>query len=200
LIPADGKVTHQLKMMPSTSTTGKLRLKRVGSRLRYLVADGPDAPFVQVNEVEFGTTDVLVIQVGGSTGDSDAGLDFRMLSLTVQSEEDLPGLPEMSAETPDQWGKGWLMAAALIAVVILTTAALGAWLHRRHGGKRPNGHPPQTVPGTSAPEVAIKAEAIPPAISFPCPGCQKTLRAKTALAGKKLKCPQCGGAVLVPSI
>src|SRR5262249_38186664 len=107
---------------------------------------------------------------------------------------------EMSAETPDPWGKGWLMAGALIAVVILTTAALGAWLHRRHGAKHPNEHPAQTVLGASAPEAPIKAEGIPPAISFPGPGCQKSLRAKTALAGKKLKCPQCGGAVLVPSI
>src|SRR5262249_47310306 len=159
----DGKVTHELKLMPSTSTTGKLRLKRVGSRLRYLVADGLDAPFVQMTEVEFGIADVLLIQVGGNTGDADAWLDFRMLSLTVQAEEDLPGLPERSAETPDSWGKGWLMAGALIAAVILTTAALGAWLHRRHGGKRRNEHPAQTVLGTSTPEVPMKPEAIPPA-------------------------------------
>jgi hypothetical protein len=39
----------------------------------------------------------------------------------------------------------------------------------------------------------------PPApLSFPCPGCGKKLRARAELAGKKVKCPQCGQAAPVP--
>jgi serine/threonine protein kinase len=198
LMPIDGKLTHKVKMMPATSAAGKLRLKRVGSKLRYLVADGLDAEFIQLDEVEFGTADVRPIQVGGNTGNADAGLDFRLLSFTVHAEEDLPGLAEVSAEPTDQPGKGWLAAAALIGLVILATAAAGAWFHLRHAGKHP--HPAQTALRASTPEAPAQADAVSPTISFLCQTCQKMLRAKSALAGKKLKCPQCGGAVLVPSI
>ncbi len=45
-----------------------------------------------------------------------------------------------------------------------------------------------------------RPEAVPSTVSFACPGCQKTLKARPELAGKKVKCPQCGEAVNVPSI
>src|SRR5262245_50155540 len=35
-------------------------------------------------------------------------------------------------------------------------------------------------------------------ISFPCPGCGKTLRVKEEFAGKRRKCPQCGQSVAIP--
>ena len=35
------------------------------------------------------------------------------------------------------------------------------------------------------------------AISFGCAGCGKKLKAKAELAGKQVKCPQCGKAVHV---
>lgn len=36
-------------------------------------------------------------------------------------------------------------------------------------------------------------------IDVTCPGCRKTLRAPDTLAGKRVKCPQCGGAIAVPA-
>jgi predicted RNA-binding Zn-ribbon protein involved in translation (DUF1610 family) len=35
-------------------------------------------------------------------------------------------------------------------------------------------------------------------VSFACPGCGNTIKARAALAGKKGKCPQCGKAIQVP--
>lgn len=37
-------------------------------------------------------------------------------------------------------------------------------------------------------------------VSFVCPDCGKTLKARMELAGKKVKCTQCGSAVVVPSV
>jgi serine/threonine protein kinase len=36
-------------------------------------------------------------------------------------------------------------------------------------------------------------------ISFPCPGCARVLKVQDELAGKKVKCPQCGRVALVPA-
>ncbi len=36
-------------------------------------------------------------------------------------------------------------------------------------------------------------------IAVVCPGCQKTLRAAEKLAGKRVKCPGCGGAISIPA-
>jgi DNA-directed RNA polymerase subunit RPC12/RpoP len=35
-------------------------------------------------------------------------------------------------------------------------------------------------------------------ISFPCPGCRRTLRASVQFVGRSCRCPRCGHAVVVP--
>jgi hypothetical protein len=37
-------------------------------------------------------------------------------------------------------------------------------------------------------------------LTLACPGCSKTLRVRSELAGKRVRCPQCGQAVAVPTI
>jgi serine protease Do len=88
-----GKSTHQIKNLPSTATTGKLRLERQGATVRYCVCEGDNPEFVTVAEVDFGKADVYAIQVVGSTGGSDGGLDLRLFEFTVRAE-DLPGLSD----------------------------------------------------------------------------------------------------------
>jgi WD40 repeat protein len=44
----------------------------------------------------------------------------------------------------------------------------------------------------------VNTGAAPASLSFPCSACGKKLRARAELAGKKLKCPQCGQPVAVP--
>jgi hypothetical protein len=41
-------------------------------------------------------------------------------------------------------------------------------------------------------------EAAPPPVCFPCSACGKNLKARTALVGKKVKCPKCSKSTLVP--
>ncbi len=44
----------------------------------------------------------------------------------------------------------------------------------------------------------VESETAPGPIAFQCPGCGKKLKTKAELAGKKIKCPECGNAVVVP--
>jgi serine/threonine protein kinase/WD40 repeat protein len=198
----DGKPTHNYHSMPATADAGKLRLQRVGSTIRFLVADGPDADFVLLNEVELGASDIRLIQMGGDGGGSESALDARLLRFTLQAQE-LPGRTELAqvdppspqGTPPQTRGKGWLAAALLIGLfLVLGFVALGTWLYFRR-------RPAETSP---APTAVHDNHAVPApsamAVSFPCSGCRKTLKARAELGGKKVKCPQCGQAVLVPSI
>src|SRR5262249_26011388 len=83
--------THKWSSLPSVSTIGKLRLQRVGSKLRFLVSEGDMREFTQLDEVEFGTAEVRYVQFGGNTGGALCGLDIRLLDVTVQAEG-MPGL------------------------------------------------------------------------------------------------------------
>jgi DNA-directed RNA polymerase subunit RPC12/RpoP len=52
-----------------------------------------------------------------------------------------------------------------------------------------------TAPG---PDHQPEPEAVAPSVSFACAGCGKTVKARAELAGKKVKCPQCGQVIPVP--
>jgi serine/threonine protein kinase len=190
LLTVNGRLTHQVKTMPSVSAEGRLRLQRVGSRLHYLVADGPDAPFVELAEVEFGRGEVRPLQVGGNAGGSEAGLDFRLLSFTVTTEQDLPGLPgPTTPPAPGVRSKGWLAAAVLMALLVLGACTLALYIRRgRHGIHAPDPAANETAALTPA----------PPGVVFACAGCGKKLKVKAALAGRRAACPHCGRATHIP--
>jgi WD40 repeat protein len=180
LKPVDGKENHQLQTVPSASATGRLRFRRVGSVLRYFVADGPGAEFVPMGEVEFGTAEVRYVQVGGNAGQSQAGLDVRLLDFSVRADE-LPGLPAVEPAGPAKVrSKGWLAAGGIVGLgIALSFVAVCLYVRQsRRAGKAPAGQ--QSQP-----------EAAAPLLSFACPGCGKKLRAKAGLTGKKVKCPHC---------
>jgi len=130
-----GKLTHKVESSVSTALVGKLRLQREGSRVRFLVAEGDNPAFILVDEVEFGTANVRLIQVGGSTGNSTSRLDVRLLDFTVRAEE-LPGLPELIKEAdnvtaPVKVSSGGLFIVAGILACLLLVASLGAWWYAR---------------------------------------------------------------------
>ena len=87
----------------------------------------------------------------------------------------------------------WFVTAELVglALALAAMSALGVWLYRRQGGANI---------GFAATATKLRAEAVALPISFSCSTCGKSLRARAALAGKKVQCPQCGKAAPVPSI
>jgi serine protease Do len=91
-----GKATHKVNSLPSAAMTGKLRLERRGALVRCRICEGDNPEFVTVAELPFGRADVHTISVCGSTGESDSGLELRLLEFTVRAEA-FPGLSEPPA-------------------------------------------------------------------------------------------------------
>src|SRR5262249_28679418 len=96
------------------------------------------------------------------------------------------------ADDPQPTGtRGSLVVAGLIALVMLVSI-LGAWFFIRQG--RRTGRDT----GEAASEEGEATSSAAALIAVQCSGCGKNLKAKAALAGKKVKCPQCNQGVFVP--
>ncbi len=96
-----------------------------------------------------------------------------------------------AAEEPAEAGGrsgvlGWLLGA----VALLVVGGSIAWLQPRRKQQRAA----ESVQREPAP-----IESKEGTISFRCTGCERALKVKPELAGKKGKCPQCGHAILVPA-
>jgi hypothetical protein len=143
--PINGRKDHNVKAVPSTATTGKLRLVRSGSKVRCLAAEGDDPEFVQVDEVEFGTDEVRIVQWGGNTGGGNNALDARFLDITIRAEQ-LPGY-EQAEEPP-----GRLRSAVRLSlgIVLALGVVLGVWLYlrrnRRSSGENERAQAGQRLP------------------------------------------------------
>lgn len=84
---------------------------------------------------------------------------------------------------------GWLVTAGLVGVALALTGAGLLVGSRRRAGER--------TPRTPVRDKQAGVEAAVPSVSFVCQGCGKKLKARVALAGKRVQCPQCGKPVLV---
>ncbi len=143
---------HSNNSLRSSAPTGKLRLARTGSIVRYLSAEGEEN-FVPVTEMEVGAGDVRFLTLGGSAGNSDAGLDIRLLKFSIRADA-LPGRPgeprealpvvRQVPETPDapppqRSQRLWRIVVAAMVFVVLLTAVAAWWLSRwsARPGKRP---------------------------------------------------------------
>jgi WD40 repeat protein len=100
----------------------------------------------------------------------------------------VPQQPVAEGEVAKTGSKLWLLSALALG---LATAYLAFWFYVRHTRRTAALAPASgSIP---APSVAV-----PPPLVFACNGCGKRLRARAELAGKKVKCPQCGQPVPVP--
>ena len=90
-----------------------------------------------------------------------------------------PPIPLESPKT--EGGKGWLAVTLVggIALPLLAALVLGVVFYLRRRKPAPPSNPSAAF------------------VSIACPDCGKKLKVKAALAGKKVRCGQCGKAVLV---
>jgi serine/threonine protein kinase/predicted RNA-binding Zn-ribbon protein involved in translation (DUF1610 family) len=199
MTPTKDGLHHQSKWVRSTANAGKLRLQRVGSRLRFFVADQGQSDFVLVDDVEFSNEDIELFKFEASAGGSKSGLDCRLLDFTLRVDK----LTDTGDFTADRFSdassevkpRKWLIALTLCVGLLLSCGAAGWWLftrqRRRTAKERINTDVADRPKASSTPSTG-------PTLYLPCSACGKRLKVKAELAGKKVKCPQCGQVVAVP--
>ncbi|HKI36396.1 MAG TPA: DUF1583 domain-containing protein [Gemmataceae bacterium] len=205
------------KEVKATGPAGRLRLVRAGSRVRYLVAEGPE--FREIQSVEFGTADIEEVQVHITTIGKPIALDVRLSELVIDADQfpdGMPaspaasfrlvrgtslrasranGMPATSSDASQAPGtRGWWTAIALCVLGLLSFAGMALWLLARQSrAAKENTH-------AAVPDRQETPPSPAPAMSFPCSGCGKRLKGRADLVGKNVKCPGCGQAVRVPGI
>jgi serine/threonine-protein kinase len=179
------KIVTKACTAPATAKSGRLRVQRTGFTVRFAAAEGAGGDFAPVGELPVTGEDLKEVRLVALTSSTRGPLDVRFSDLHVRVS------PRTAAAPPPTARKGWWAGAAVLVVVLASAGWLG--LHMRQRRRARPGLGDKVAPGGPAPAVAALS-----ALSFACPECGKTLKVKTELAGKNVKCPGCGKAALVP--
>jgi RNA polymerase sigma factor (sigma-70 family) len=188
--------THTMgQTVPAAAKSGHLRLVRIGREFWYFVSEGPAAEFKLLHRYTISDQDMDDVRLIASTCDPRGSLDARFSDLRIRTGNALraPVIPDdVAAPTgpaiPTADSMVWLTAVAGLALVFAVLAGVALFIRvRRTRSKTPSTSPVVHMPA--------KPESL---VTFSCT-CGKRLKAKVGLAGRKLKCPQCGTALSVPS-
>jgi hypothetical protein len=168
---------------------GRLRLVRADAVISYYAAEEVSDTFKLLFEHPIGRQDVRTVRLGGTTGGTRASLDFRVTDLRIHAQGfiDLPEPPAGAGSAP---GGGWLFLALALVAVLAAPLAVILW---RSARRRQLVH---AAPGPVQVQEQAKDAAAPTA--FACSNCGKPLKVRTALLGKKVRCPHCQQLVRVP--
>ena len=213
----DGKGTN-VKVVPTNAKTGQLRLVRTGSILSHYAAEEASDDFVFLCEHPFGDADLRRICITGATGGPKSSLDVRVTDVRIRADS-IPwqfATPLTPAPTGARTGGQWLLALlAVLGGAFFLAVLLGAWFFLRRRSlpdaetaragltSKPVKREPLTAAVPASPATQhneTKPEASANALVFRCSACGKKIKVKADLAGKKVKCPQCGQGVLAPKI
>jgi DNA-directed RNA polymerase subunit RPC12/RpoP len=187
-----GKRKWFIGATPCADTAGRLRLKRTGTTLHFQWAPGmAEEDFKEIYQFEFGDDEITLLRLGLTTyvGRITGALDVRLVDLKIESPSLAADEGPSAEERRTSWAKRWGAPAGVVLVVILLSLAVFLVVRRRRAGK------PALGP---APRSEARAESAAPSVSARCSGCGKAFKCRVGLAGKKVKCPQCGQTVLVP--
>jgi RNA polymerase sigma factor (sigma-70 family) len=181
--------------------TGRLRLKRTGAVLSSYAAEGLDGEFTLLGQLPFGKDDVREVRLIASPGGPKASFEVRLTDLQIRAES-LRNLPDAAATGPGanppggegvggpRW-RGWLAAAVIVAVVVLSLAGVVLAVRRRSAARGTPGEPP---------EKDTPANTTPSPVALPCPQCRRKVKVMVEQAGKKLRCPYCAARIEVPPL
>jgi predicted Zn finger-like uncharacterized protein len=175
--------------------SGRLRLTRTGNDLAFQVDEG--GGFRVIASKEVGGADVVSVHVLATTGKEPFPVDVRFPSLELRWDPAskvaaAPPVLERAQEKPPS--RGWLAAAAIVVGLMAVSIVGWFFLSRLRRGTH------QPSPRETAKRNGAEGATPPSGLALVCPGCQRKIRVKAEQAGKKVKCPHCAAAALVPSL
>lgn len=110
------KYKHSVAQQKASSDTGKVRLERHGTTLKYFVADGEDQPFKEIRSIEFPDGEIRDLELATQTGKSPASIDILWKEFTLEHDIQ-PESPE--APTPPVTSY-WLWMIVAVGIVVLS--------------------------------------------------------------------------------
>ena len=195
----EGANDWQGPQLPTNARSGQLRMVREGTAVRGQVSEGPGQEFATIFEkADFGAEALPHLKFVVSTGNKlGYAVDARLVDLRVRygnvgqakaADDPVAPVPvvPINAEPKAESRSNLLLLLALGMMLMLALAiTLGLFLFLRRGA--------QKTPET---DIDLPAAA---AATLACTSCGKRLTVKSVSAGKRVKCPKCGEAVVVPS-
>jgi hypothetical protein len=118
---------------PTTVTSGRFRMVRIGPTLHFQYAEGDAKEFREVFQTEYGTQDLEFVRLSAATGGSQKAVDAIWKDLSVRAEE----LTGYIGGRPKPKGSPWRVAAVAVPVALLVGLMGLAWWRgasRRKGG------------------------------------------------------------------
>jgi hypothetical protein len=190
----DGKRQYKHQLYDAPAKAGRLRLTRAGGEVTFWAAEGAADDFRELCRYDLGPEDLKIVRLGANSGTAPEPVDLRIVDVKIRSDEPIVGpVPAFDPNAPSKgWRRGWLVAAGLVGLLV-ALSLLGTWFYVRRS--RPAA---AVTPSPPAPDKRAGPEASVPPISLLCSGCGKKLKARPEFAGKRVKCPHCQDAVVVP--
>ena len=162
---------------PTGTTKGRLRLVRAGAVLHFLAAEDGDDDFELLHSAEFGVKDLKSVRLTAATGGPNAAFDVRITDLRIHAE----GFTHEPAMAPAaRLDRKLVLFFVISGSVLLAGAGLAYVILRRRMNRS---------------MVRVAPDAAP--LVFSC-ACGKSLKVRSQLVGKKVKCPQCGTVTFAP--
>ncbi len=181
---------HAREKTTTASKFGKLRLMREGKVLTAWGAEG-DQDFVPVGPPrEIGDMDVLLVRIAGFDGGvKNAELDLRLLEFSLKGaalgveKKDAFAPPPAPTDLISETGSGrWLFWVLAIVGVLALTFFLVVGL----------------LVGLTRSRAKTASEADASSKVMFCASCGTRVKIKPDVAGKNVKCPNCGKLTRVP--
>ena len=77
---------HEAEFTPAGAASGKLRLQRSGSTLRFAVAEGESDEFVELRTMEFTSDDLADVRLAAQTEGSTTGIDVAWKDVEIRTD------------------------------------------------------------------------------------------------------------------
>jgi Protein of unknown function (DUF1583) C domain len=121
---AGSKPRRAAKKFPTQAKSGKLRLRRAGSTIHFLVAEGSSNEFRELYQATF-ANDACTVRLAATTGNTPCMLDVRFLDLRVLADKlsNKPARKHHSAH----WATLLALLSTGVIVLVLSFLAWRRW-------------------------------------------------------------------------